>query len=243
MSTAALDLGTAYLDLHRRMVDATAAPAVHATVVPACPDWTVRDVVGHVAGLADDAVSGRLPSLTLVDPAGDASTRDGMTDAQVRRNRSLDYTHVVAGWRNAIDRLTPMLRGEQPFPGQLFGADAVLVTDLWVHDADVRGALGLARPPEDAAMSVALSSYAFVVAQRIRGLGLPAIELRYAGKQRRVGDGEPAAVLTGERYELVRMLAGRRSSKQIAAMDWAGDPGPYLAILPAYGQRADDLVD
>jgi uncharacterized protein (TIGR03083 family) len=243
MTTATLDLGTAYLDLQGRVLDATADPAVHEAPVPACPEWSVRDVVGHVAGLAHDAVAGELPSLSLIDPARDASTRDGMTDDQVRRSRSLDFADIVEGWRRATEQLTPMLRGETPFPSQLFGADAVLVTDLWVHDSDIRGALGLPRPPEDAAMSVALASYGFLVAQRIGAGGLAAIELRYAGKQRVIGKGEPAAAVTADRYELVRMLAGRRSRAQIAAMEWTGDPTPYLALIPAYGERADDLID
>ncbi|HET6214793.1 MAG TPA: hypothetical protein VFE14_18140, partial [Micromonosporaceae bacterium] len=74
-------------------------------------------------------------------------------------------------------------------------------------------------------------------------LSLPAFAVRYGEKSRVVGNGEPAATVTADRYELVRMFAGRRSRRQIAAMDWAGDPTPYLPIIPAYGERADDLVD
>jgi hypothetical protein len=37
-----------------------------AAFVPACPEWTVRDVLGHVVNLAQDAVSGDLPTLDLL---------------------------------------------------------------------------------------------------------------------------------------------------------------------------------
>jgi hypothetical protein len=37
------------------------------------------------------------------------------------------------------------------------------------------------------------------------------------------------------------VLAGRRSRAQIEALDWTGEPDAYLSLLPAYGERADDL--
>jgi hypothetical protein len=70
---------------------------------------------------------------------------------------------------------------------------------------------------------------------------LPALELRYGGKTRLVGSGEPGVAVAGEKFELFRGLAGRRSRDQLKAYDWTGDPEPYLALIPAYGERADAL--
>jgi hypothetical protein len=72
---------------------------------------------------------------------------------------------------------------------------------------------------------------------------LPALRVRYAGKERVTGEGEPAATWSGERFELFRALAGRRSNAQIAAMEWEGDPTPYLDLISMYGPRADALVE
>jgi len=58
-----------------------------------------------------------------------------------------------------------------------------------------------------------------------------------------VGEGALGATLTASRWELLRVVAGRRSRAQIAVLDWIGDPEPYLALLPAYGERTDDLVE
>jgi uncharacterized protein (TIGR03083 family) len=248
MTTAkALDLGTAYTEIQARLLAAAADPVTHDVPVPACPAWTVRDVVGHVGGLAKDAVEGALPAINLLDQWRDesvATARDGMTDVHVTRARSLSFDDVVAQWRRTTDALVPILRGETAFPGNPpFGMDAILVTDLWVHDTDVGGALGRARPPEGPATSIALAAYAFGVAVRVQELGLPAFAVRYGEKLRVIGDGTPAAMVTADRYELVRMFAGRRSRRQIAAMSWDGDPTPYLTIIPAYGERFDDLVD
>ena len=81
--------------------------------VPACPDWSVRDVVGHVAGLAKDAVEGALPSFNLLDQWRDdtvARQRDDMTDVHVTRARSLAHDEVVAEWSRTTESLLPMLR-------------------------------------------------------------------------------------------------------------------------------------
>lgn len=241
-----VDLAAAYADIQRRML-ASATPETVDRPVPACPAWTVRDVVGHVAGLAKDAVAGSLPPFDLVEMYRDESaarSRDTMTEQQVVRSRDLAFDDVVDEWRASTKSLLPMLRGEESFPGEPpFGVGSVLVTDLWVHDTDIGGALGRPRPADDASTSAALASYSFLVAQRVQSLGLAAMALQYDGKTRVLGTGEPAATVRAERYELARTLAGRRSRKQIAAMDWAGDPTPYLAIIPAYGERLDDLVD
>ncbi|MDP9325654.1 MAG: hypothetical protein M3O87_03860, partial [Candidatus Dormibacteraeota bacterium] len=79
--------------------------------------------------------------------------------------------------------------------------------------------------------------------QRINEVGLPALELRYEGKTRVLGEGEPGASITAPRYELVRALANRRSTAQIRAYDWTGDPEPYLPIIPAYQSRDDDIFE
>ena len=246
-SAGALDVGTAYLEVQHRLLDEAADPARHGVRVPACPDWTVRDVVAHLAGLAHDAVTGALPPFDLLEQWRDASVaaeRDSMTEQQVARSREREYAEIVDEWGRTTDALVPILRGEQSFPGTPpFGLDAILLTDLWVHDADVRGALDLPRAADGAATSIGLAAYGFGVADRVRKLELPAMALRYGEKTRVLGDGDPVATVAAERYELVRMLAGRRSRKQIAAMDWDGDPEPYLAIIPAYGERDTDLVD
>jgi hypothetical protein len=49
--------------------------------------------------------------------------------------------------------------------------------------------------------------------------------------------------LSGERYELLRSLTGRRSRRQIEALDWEGDREPYVGMIPAYGEREDDIIE
>ena len=215
--------------------------------VPACPDWEVRDVLAHVVGLARDAVDGNLPALDLLEQWRDhdvATARDGMTGAQVTGAAGRSVEDLVEEWRRLTVRMAPMLDGVVPFPDPApFGLGAILVTDLAVHDQDVRGALGAPRADDGLVQSLAIATYCFGVDYRVEQLGLPAFAVRYGERERVLGSGDPAAVLTADRFELLRAFAGRRSRAQILALDWAGDPGPYVGLIPAYGERADDLVD
>jgi uncharacterized protein (TIGR03083 family) len=43
------------------------SPAQLATPTPACPGWTVKDVVSHLAGNVDDALAGRLAGPSPLD--------------------------------------------------------------------------------------------------------------------------------------------------------------------------------
>jgi hypothetical protein len=58
--------------------------------------------------------------------------------------------------------------------------------------------------------------------------GLPALLLETDGAAWIAGDGRPAAVVGGGRFDLYRSLAGRRTHAQIAGLSWTGDPRPWL---------------
>jgi hypothetical protein len=136
-----------------------------------------------------------------------------------------------------------MFRGERPFPWWIPFLPNILVTDLAVHAQDVRNALGRPGDRDSAGVGSALAGYAAGVGLKISVLGLPALMVRYGSKERLLGTGEPAAVWSGDRYEIFRALAGRRSREQILAMGWEGDPAPYVALIPAYGERSEALVE
>lgn len=148
---------------------------------------------------------------------------------------------LLSEWEAAEPGLFARLRGENG--GLPFGFDVVITTDLCVHADDVANALGLPPNRDLSAARVALAGYAFGVDYRIRAFGLPALRLRHDGKEKVLGEGEPAATLTAGSWELLRVLAGRRSRPQILGLDWEGDPEPYVGLLPAYGERADALME
>src|SRR5665213_1304111 len=223
-------------------------PLAWDTPVPATPAWRVRDVIAHVTGLAASGADGTTPGdLNLLEQFRDlnvVSMRNAFADGQVECRLDHPPAQIVAEWDAAVPMLLDRMQGDVPGVDPLpLAFDAVLVTDLCVHADDVLAAIGLSPDRSRAATGIAFATYAFGVDYRLRALGLPALGFRYDGKERTVGEGPPGATLTASRWELLRVVAGRRSRAQIAALEWTGDPERYLALLPAYGERTDDLVE
>jgi len=244
-----LDLAAAYFETQQHVADLVRdlPDAELATTVPASPAWSVKDVVAHVTGVAVDAAGGGIPPdvdlvLSLSDPEH-AARREVLTAAQVEERRDRTIHQILDEWTSSLDSLLPMIRGERPFPRPVPFGDAIVLTDLAVHAQDVRGALRKPGDRDSAGVRVALASYAAALALRLAMRGVPPLRLRYEGKERLVGEGEPAATLSGDRFEIFRALAGRRSTGQMLAMDWEGDPTPYVELIPAYGPPDEPLVE
>ena len=96
------DLAGAYADARRRLRELLAGldETALAAQVPACPAWTVRDVVAHVTGVAADAAGG-----TYFSGAADAwsdirlaAARDVWTAGQVQSRRDRPVEALVAEW-------------------------------------------------------------------------------------------------------------------------------------------------
>jgi uncharacterized protein (TIGR03083 family) len=242
-----IDLAAAYEKTHDHLVEIVLRLGDDAlnTKVPASPAWNVKDVVAHVTGIAGDVARGLTPpDLDVLEAwrnPEQAAKRDAMTARQVEDRRGLALQQVLDEWSGHIERLLPMLRGEVPFGTSLPFVGHVVNTDLAVHSQDVRGAVRVPGDRDSAGVGIGLAGYSFGLDLRIRALGLPALTLRYGEKERILGDGDSAATLEAERFEIFRALSGRRSRYQILAMKWTGDPGPYLALIPAYGERTDPI--
>lgn len=91
--------------------------------VPCCPGWTVRDVLSHVVGLADDVLAGRI----------EGAASDAWTAAQVERWRTSSVGELLDRWEQQAPQVAPMF-------------DAIGETrppiDCTAHEHDVRHALG-----------------------------------------------------------------------------------------------------
>ena len=90
-----------------------------ARAVPACPGWTVHDVVSHITGVTDDALSGRM----------DGVATDPWTAAQVERGRGVATADLLKRWT------------EQAAVFESFPLPPQAVIDLTTHEQDIRGAV------------------------------------------------------------------------------------------------------
>lgn len=230
-----IDLGSAYADSRRRLTTLVAAmpddgsgqdPKV--VQVACCPGWTVHDVVGHLVAVADDAVAGRL--------AGPPS--DDQTAAQVARYSGVPTAAVLDEWAGRAPELEKLLSEVPVWPALM---------DVLSHEHDVRAAIG-----EPGARDIPEIG---VCARRlVKGLS-PGAEMavdmdgevfRFEGEgEAGRGDGPDGKtlVLRTTAWEAFRFRLGRRSRRQLAAMDWTGDPEPVLDRITVFGPSPHDILE
>ena len=123
------------------------------------------------------------------------------------------------------------------------GIMAAPALDSWAHYNDLRGALG--RPREDDGDVVAFAVGMLAAGHRRGWTDGDRPTLRVVGEHRDwvFGAGDPDATLTAADYELARQFIGRRSRAQLLAMDWDGDPTPFVDALSVFPPPATDLMD
>lgn len=192
--------------------------------VPCTPDWTVRDVLSHVAGVTDDALAGRM----------EGAPGDAWTAAQVERNRSATVDELLERWASQAPQFAEILdqlgEGRPPF-------------DCHTHEHDVRHAVG--RPGNRDSIIVESMAADLAVVD-----GCPvALDVVLAGRPIRSGPAEGPAAVTLERitpFELFRSRPGRRSREQMRAWDWVGDDADIDAVLDVwafFGPTATPIVE
>jgi uncharacterized protein (TIGR03083 family) len=212
-------------------------PATLATMVPACPEWTVQDLVAHLTGIAEDSVRGTYFAGALDawrDP-GLAAARERWTAGQVAARAGLDLPSLLREFDEHSRALVGMLRrGTGPAAQAPAWLIAAAAADLAVHLDDLRDALALPPDAESAAARFGFAMYRQWLHARILERGLPALRLRGGGREWVLGDGEPGATLIADRHELFRAITGRRDAEQIRGYAWDGVPDPYLPTLSPY---------
>jgi uncharacterized protein (TIGR03083 family) len=122
-------------EVYRANIDAVTALAAGlsteqlSTRVPATPDWTVHDVLAHLAGSPADALSGRM----------DGAPGPDWTERHVGERAAHTTDDIVAEVRGSIDAVVASLDGnDRP----------ALVWNAAVHHADLHEALGKGAPPQ-----------------------------------------------------------------------------------------------
>ncbi|MER7010217.1 maleylpyruvate isomerase family mycothiol-dependent enzyme [Saccharopolyspora sp. NPDC000359] len=172
--------------------------------VPACPEWTVHDLLRHLVEVAR-VVRGRLTG------AVPAELDPGLSRAELLQQ--------WAEFGGEVERVLEQRPG---------GTGRQLVADAFTHELDLRCALAQPLPTEHCAY---VSAFEFGIAGLDRSLRehrLPALLLEADGAKWTAGDGEPAASVRATRVDLYRSLAGRRTVAQIARLSWSAPPEPWL---------------
>ena len=206
--------------------------------VPACPLWTVHDLVAHLVGVAEDATHGQFFG-GAEDAWADAelaAQREEWTAAQVLARRHHDQDQLVADLQRHGSSLVRALRRGDPaatdVPPWMIGAP---VADLATHLDDLREALGLPPAPDAVVADFGFRAYRGWLGARIAARGLPPLSLTDGADEWLLGgEGEAAATLRADAQELFRAITGRRPLEMVRSWTWTGDPSAYLPLLSPY---------
>jgi uncharacterized protein (TIGR03083 family) len=232
MAGERIDVGRAYAECQERFL-ALGRSIDHdqaAVAVPALPGWSVKDTFAHVTALAAQFVSGeRLDGVPSED----------RTQVGVDARADMSLAEVLEEWSDCGPRFAAMLsemgRDASPNPA----------IDVWVHEVDVRGALGAEIPADGGLAEEILHSIVRRnLGRLVAGHGLPALRVVLPDDEWIAGEGDAAGTLRTDQLELGRVFMGRRSPAQMAALGWEdGDPSTWIGALHVFGPATIDVVD
>mgnify|MGYP001816036949 FL=1 len=241
-----MDHVNAYRDARRRIAGLVAQyPDVP---LETCPGWRVRDVTAHLVGLASDWGSGNL----------DGYASDPWTAVQVDDRRQASVEGLLAEWDDAVVMLDPILADPtgSGLPDPLITAFGpvpavawpdVIVTDIALHEHDIRGAVAEPGSRHSEAVLIAMRSHVSLLRFLGTAMGLPILRIEPTDHDKAypVGRGEPAVIVRAPLFELFRATGGRRSQDQIDAFDWSGDAERWRRhiVMPSYQAPAEPVIE
>ena len=220
------DLGYLYGDCRLRVVDLV-ANITHeeaALPVPACPGWTVHDVVAHLTGGASDGLTGNL----------DGAPGPAWTARQVEARKDRTLESILQEWEDLSAQFEQLVATAKVGPA---------VADVASHEQDIRAALDIPGHRDNDAIRWCATWLVSGIGGKVTRAGLPAVRVRTEDGEQIAGDGVPTAEIEVSRYELFRAVFGRRSRNQIAALFNGADGEPYVDHFCIFGPATADVVE
>ncbi|MGI8666514.1 MAG: maleylpyruvate isomerase family mycothiol-dependent enzyme [Jatrophihabitans sp.] len=213
-----------YLDSQNRLQDLVEPlePTALDVITPACPQWSVHDVLAHLAGAAE--------SFGTETFAGVGT--DPWTAEHVASRRGVPLADLLAERRRHSTKLTELPPDH--------GAWLPVVHDALSHEADIRAAIGAPQLPADV-LAAAFPLIEQVLPGQLAKLGT--VELIVDGQSRTYGEGEPDLVVDAPMFEFWRAWFGRRSDNQIRSWVRSGDADSLVKTLPVFPARSTDLIE
>ena len=186
------------------------------TVVPACPDWTVRQLLAHMVGLGADVVRGD-------EPDDHNST---WTQRQVDERGDRSVADLLEEWAAVAEPLRQWMRDNTSRP----------LGDIVIHEQDLRGALGVSGARSTDGLAALRDRMAGGFGRQVQDLAPVAlVGEEWSWCSSGVPD-DAAVVVRAPYFELTRALMTRRSEHQLRAWTERGDIGPYLPAFSALGR-------
>jgi hypothetical protein len=205
------------------------------TRVPACPAWTVHELLAHqvhqLSGMCDgtfplEAGLAALTAPTAAARAKGAREQQAWIDRGVAATRAAPVATLLADWSSLAGQASP-------------SALAGLLPDV-VHLFDLLGTSRATTHRDEPHVGRALEFWGAMADVRLRTAGHDGLRLRVIDGSD-IGNPDAAVVVAGTGFELLRTITGRRARTQARALELvSGDPAA-LDDLALYGWRATAL--
>jgi len=176
--------------------------------VPACPDWTVRDLFSHMVGLGADVLAGDEPD----------DHNAVWTEKQVASRRDHDVAALVAEWQALSASLQEWMRERGTRP----------LSDVIIHEQDLRGALGVPGGKDSGGVRAVRDRFLPRFAARVDDLPPVALVAEGWTWASQGAPDDAAVVVRASEFDIARALVTRRSEAQLRSWTTRGDVGPYL---------------
>jgi len=216
-----VDAITEWTNAQRRVVDLVESLNAAETErsVPACPDWTVTQLLAHMVGLNADVLAGD-------EPDDHNST---WTQRQVDRRAGREPADLVAEWLALTQPMQDWMREHGTRP----------LNDAVIHEQDMRGAVDRPGGRDSDGLVAVRELMAERFATRVRAAHLAPVELRSPVWIFSTGDGDPGLELFAPEFDLTRALMTRRTADQLRQWSTAGAIDPYLPVFASLGPLPD----
>lgn len=217
-----VDLADEWTQAQGRVIDLVEPLAADeaARRVPACPDWTVRDLLAHMIGLDADALAGD-------EPDDHNST---WTQRQVDARSERDVAALVEEWRRLTAPVHRYISDTDPRP----------LGDIVIHEQDLRSALGAPGARDTDGLAAIRDQMAGRFAGAVEAAGLAPAVLAGGNWTFATHHGTPGIRLEADPFDLARALTSRRSADQLRSWVVEGDIEPYLDHFTVLGPLPDE---
>ena len=207
------------------LLDAISAEEEQITV-PSCPDWSVRDLVSHINGLAEELSAGRGPS-------GDPEV---WIDQIVADRSEISVAEQLEQFSKHGEAFEALVRDAPQY--------GLLVSDLMSHEHDAAGALGKESDRSSSGIELVMHAKTSLVEKDLETHGLPGV-IRVVGGDHtfEYGTGDVALEVRGDLWEMFRLTGGRRSLAQLQACEHDGDIERYAPGLVHNPLADTDIVE
>ena len=186
--------------------------------VPACPEWTVKELVAHVTGVAADSLSANVTEM------GKANWTQSQVDA--RKDQTLE--DILGEWAGITEQITAALDDLHPT------LSSALIGDLVTHEHDLRNAVGNRDARDTDGVVISTGFYARYFGKRLKDARLPTLIVDTGEHQWTAGREEPAGKVAAPLFEMLRGLTGRRTTDEVKTFDWSVDAAPYIEVFSMY---------